>query len=345
MISAAGSGIDYLLPAPPAVGIPVQLAEGVHWLRLTLPLALDHINVWLLDDGDGWTLVDTGIALPVTSAQWGHLLGGYFRRKPITRILVTHYHPDHIGLAGHLARALECEVWMTRQSANIAQRLVFGGGPDSVAAIGGFCDLYGVPDREEYIRVISGEGYRKVVSRPPGQWHELRDGQLIDAGDRRWQVLVTGGHAPGHAVLFCEEGNILISGDQVLPSITTNVSFSPGVVSEPDPLREFLGSFERLEALPADALVLPSHGGVFRGLHSRLRQLREHHAGELDRVRDWCRTPREPAQVALMLFGKCAPGLHEVLAFGEALAHLEYLRRRKELSLSVEGGRAQYRLA
>ncbi len=341
----AEPGIHYLLPATPADGMPVQVAEGVYWLRLTLPLSLDHINVWLLDDGDGWTLVDTGIALPVTLALWEKLLEGYFRGRPITRILVTHYHPDHIGLAGHLARNLECEVWMTRTSASVAHHLVDGGTPDSTAEIGDFCDLYGFPDRAEYMRIMSGEAYRKVVSLPPRHWRELRDGQSIEAGGRLWQVLVVGGHAPGHAVLYCADTKILISGDQILPTITTNVSFSPGVVSEPDPLGEFLGSFDRLDALPADTLVLPSHGGVFRGLHSRILQLRNHHAGELDRIRDWCRDPREPWQIALKLFGKCEPGLHEVLAFGETLAHLEYLRHGKELTRDVEGGRVRFRLA
>lgn len=345
MSSVADPAVHYLLAAPPADGNPVEVAEGVHWLRLTLPLALDHINVWLLDDGDSWTLVDTGIALPVTLTQWEKLLAENFRRKPITRLLVTHFHPDHIGLAGHLAGTLGCEVWMTRATATIAQYLVDGCTPGSAVEIGGFCDLYGFPDRAEYIRIISGETYRKVISRPPGQWHELRDGQLIEAGGTSWRVLVVGGHARGHAVLCRADGKILISGDQILPTITTNVSFSPGIQSEPDPLREFLGSFDRLDNLPADTLVLPSHGGVFRGLHSRIGQLRRHHADELDRIREWCRVPREAGQVALKLFGKCEPGLHEVLAFGETLAHLEYLRHDQELTRSVENGRAVYRLA
>lgn len=341
----ADPGIHYLMPASPADGVPVQVAEGIYWLRLTLPLALDHINVWLLDDGDSWTLIDTGIALPVTLALWENLLEGHFRRKTISRILVTHYHPDHIGLAGHLARALECEVWMTGTSASVAHHLVTGGTPDSAAEIVKFCDLYGFPDQAAYMRIISGEAYRHVVSPPPRQWRELHEGQTMEAGGRRWQVLVTGGHAPGHAVLYCKSSKILVSGDQILPTITTNVSFSPGIASEPDPLCEFLGSFDRLDALPADTLVLPSHGGVFTGLHSRIVQLREHHASELNRIRDWCRDPQEPGQVAVKLFGKCEPGLHEVLAFGETLAHLEYLRYGEVLTRSVDDGRARYHLA
>lgn len=336
------AGLEYLLPAPPPDGIPVYAAPAVRWLRLTLPLALDHINVWLLDDGDGWTLVDTGIALPVTRAQWDGLLCESFDGKRIHRIVVTHFHPDHLGLAGHLGRELGCDVWMTAESAEIAHGLL-GGGAVDLAEVDRFCATHGFPDLAEYRRIASGTAYRDVVSEYPANVRELKDGQILESGGRNWRVRVVGGHARGHAILYCAADKLLISGDQILPAITTNVSLSPGVLFEPDPLGAFLDSFEHLATLPEDTLVLPSHGGVFRGLHTRIEQLRRHHHGTLERLVDWCGQPVDAWTLTLKLFGRREPGLHSVLAFGETLAHLEYLCRRGRLLRTESGDRTFYR--
>jgi glyoxylase-like metal-dependent hydrolase (beta-lactamase superfamily II) len=308
--------------APPA-GTTLTVAPGVRWLRMPLPFALNHINLWLVDDGDGWAIVDTGIATDETKAAWERIFTGALDGRRVTRLICTHYHPDHIGLAGWLTERLGVELWITETEWRF-------GYERSRARREGIHPL----TAEMYRRVgMSGDALTKVgiarsghyVSRVlpvPERHHRLADGMVLDLGGRSWRVIVGRGHAPEHACLYCPELDLLIAGDQVLPKISPNISLWPQDM-DPDPLGSFLASLETLrQAVPRTALVLPSHNLPFYGLHTRLDQLRGLHAERLLQVEAACDRPRSAAEILPRLFPRLLDRHQLGFAVGETLAHL-----------------------
>ena len=321
------------LPGP---GQALQVTPGVWWVRMGLPFALDHINLWLLRDHhggrDGWTLVDCGIDSPETRQRWEQVFDQVFQGLPLLRVVVTHMHPDHVGLAHWLTERFssdtaECRLWMSAadfQSARMGTIATSGVGGEGAAR---FFAHHGLTDPDALAKVRARRNhFSSLVPAMPSRYRRLLDGQSVDIGGQAWRVLVGYGHAPEHVSLHDAAGGVLISGDMVLPRISTNVSVSD-LEPEADPLALYLASIEAMRALPADTLVLPSHGRPFTGLHTRIGQLQAHHDDRLQAALDACRrSPHSAAELLPVLFHR-ALDLHQTtFAMGEAIAHLHLLQ-------------------
>lgn len=329
--------IDYLGGDVPGPGRKRTVAPGVHWLRMPLPFALDHINLWLMEDGPGWTLVDTGVAREEVKELWRGLLHDGLNGRPITRIIVTHHHPDHLGLAGWLHAEVGAPVWMTRTEWLTGTLL--HADADARQA-GRQVDLFrrnGLAEPLARRLAARGNRYRDLVSPPPPAYRRLADGEHVEIGPHAWRVVVTTGHAPEHACLYCEELGVLIAGDQVLPKITPNVSL-PVNEPEADPLALFLGSLADLRALPEGTLVLPSHGRPFRGLHGRIDQISAHHDARLDALLASCDAPRCAAELLTVLFKRELDDHQLMFAMGECLSHLRHLEVKGRLTRLTDAG-------
>jgi len=309
----------------PGIGELIQLADGVRWARLPVPGSLKHINIWVLDDGDGVAVVDTGLADPPSCDCWEALLSGPLGGRRVSRVIVTHFHPDHLGLAGWLAERFDAPLWMTREEWLFGRMLT--------------ADVRDAPPREalaywrgagwdeQRIEAEAAKGWGRfsaMVSPVPASFVRMRQGDLLGIGARQWRVVVGSGHCPEHACLVDEAGGLMIAGDQVLPRITSNVSLS---LSEPlaDPLGDWLGSIKKLKQLPANLLVLPSHGDPFTGLHARLDALADGHADRLDVLHSHLADPRRAVDCFGILFGRKIDDGNLGLATGEAMAHLRHL--------------------
>ncbi|MBD3893514.1 MBL fold metallo-hydrolase [Hydrogenophaga sp.] len=315
------------LPPP---GRALVLAPGVKWLRMSLPFALDHINLWLLrdtlDGRDGWSVVDCCIARDESRAQWEAVFENELEGLPILRVIVTHMHPDHVGLAYWLCERWSCLLWISATdyyAARVGSVSSTGFGGAGAAA---FFAAHGLSDPQslEKIRARSSY-YPNMVPQVPGRFCRLQDGQTLRIGGRGWRCISGYGHAPEHMALHCGELDVLISGDMVLPRISTNVSVYD-VEPESDPLRLFLESLEKYLPLPAQTLVLPSHGKPFTGLHERIGQLKQHHADRLAEVLQACQERACSGADILPLMFKRELDLHQTtFAMGETVAHLHRL--------------------
>jgi glyoxylase-like metal-dependent hydrolase (beta-lactamase superfamily II) len=326
----------------PEDGALAEVADGVFWLRMPLPFSLDHINLWVLDGGDHWAIVDTGVSSPAVAAHWRALLEGPLAGKPVGRLIVTHYHPDHIGLAGWLSRKCQLPIAASRGEFLLARVLtldVADNPPDDVIR---FYAGHGWPEPEVNRLRQSGWGnFARGVSRLPTGYQRLRAGDELMIGGRCWRVVVGSGHSPEHVCLHCEADGLLISGDQVLPRITSNVSVYP-TEPEADPLGDWLASIEALRAIPADTLVLPSHNEPFLGLHDRLDQLAADHLGKLDRLSRFLGQPRTAHGCFGTLFSRPIGSGELQMATGEALAHLNWLVRRGHARPLEDGNHRLY---
>jgi len=320
--------------ALPQPGTAMSVADGVRWIRMPLPFALDHINLWLLrdeiDGRQGWTIVDCGVSRDEVKALWEQVFETALEGLPVLRVIVTHMHPDHVGLADWLCRRWDAPLWMTMTDYAVARLWsrpatdAAGGGPGGEAAVAHFA-RHGLVDPEAQAQIRRRAAYYPdLVPGMPACFDRIMDGDRISIGGRDWRVIVGYGHAPEHASLYCDTLAVLISGDMVLPRISTNVSvfdYEP----QANPLPLYLNSLRRYDDLPEDALVLPSHGRPFRGLHERVAQQHAHHAERLAEVLDACVEPRSTMDIVPLLFRRKLD-LHQLtFAMGEALAHLHAL--------------------
>jgi len=331
MANARESELSYPLgDALPLPGGALELAPGVRWVRMGLPFALDHINLWLLrdeiDGRPGWSIVDCGICNEATQAQWEQVFAAHLDGLPVLRVIVTHFHPDHMGLAAWLTEKWQCRLWISATDFNLA-RLASGStvgmGGEAAAA---FFGSHGLTDPDSLAKIRGRASYYpSMVPAVPSRFRRLMEGQVLRIGGADWRCITGYGHAPEHISLFCADKGLLISGDMVLPRISTNVSVVD-VEPEADPLTLYLDSIRRLLELPADTLVLPSHGKPFTGLHARVDQLREHHDERLADVLQACRAkPCHAAELLDLLF-KRKLDLHQTtFAMGESVAHLNAL--------------------
>ena len=315
--------------ALPAAGSVREVAPGIGWLRMPLPFALDHINLWLLRDvregRSGYTVIDCGVATDVTRANWEQILAGPMDGAPVLRVLATHCHPDHVGLSGWLCDRFQAPFWLTAGEFGFARMMAAAlPGVDGPSAIPHF-ERHGLTDPAMLEQMRSRRSYYpSLVPKIPEAYTRLQDRQLVAIGDVRWRVITGFGHSPEHASLYSEALNVLISGDMVLPRISTNVSVF-AVEPEGNPLQDYLDSLGKFADLPDDVLVLPSHGKPFRGLHTRIDQLREHHAARLAEVLDACRVPVSAMDIVPIMFRRPLDAHQLSFALGEALAHLHKL--------------------
>lgn len=341
----------------PAAGHAVEVAPGVRWLRMSLPFALNHINLWLLRDQldgpggpvQGWTVVDCGIADDATRAAWAQVFASQLEGLPVLRVVVTHMHPDHIGLAHWLTQrwsrpataidaGFECRLWMSATdfaAARLGSRADPLMGGDAAAA---FVAAHGVTDPHTLAQIRARAGfYASMVPQLPAAYRRLMGGGVLSigsaqgAGHHAWHCLAGHGHAPEHIALHSPALGVLLAGDMLLPRISTNISVDH-LEPEANPLALFLASLERLRALPADTLVLPSHGHPFVGIHARVGDLRAHHEERLDDIRRVCaERPATAAELLPVLFRRTLDMHQTTFAMGESVAHLNYLWHRGEL--------------
>lgn len=341
-----GYPLQDTLPAPGGV---LDVAPGVRWLRMALPFALDHINLWLLrdtlDGREGWTVVDCGIANDATRAAWEQVFAQHLDGLPVLRVIVTHMHPDHIGLAHWLTERWttpehDCRLWMSAtdfNAARIACQSTTGFGGETAAA---FMASHGLIDPQALAKVRArGNYFSSMVPELPTRFARLMDGQVLHIGGRAWRCLVGHGHAPEHISLLRAAGDnadtdppVMISGDMVLPRISTNISVID-LEPEADPLALYLASLARLRSLPATTRVLPSHGRPFTGLHTRIDQLDAHHDARLAEVMAACtEAPCHATDILAVMF-KRPLDLHQTtFAMGESIAHLNALWHAGRLS-------------
>ncbi len=325
----------------PGVGETVEVAPGVRWIRMALPFALDHINLWLLrdriDGREGWTVVDCCISRPESRAQWEQIFATQLQGLPILRVIVTHMHPDHIGLADWLCRKWDAPLWISATDYHVARVLVQAGdtlaGGESAAD---FFAAHGLPEGEMLSTIRQRTSYfTTLVPAVPERFVRLMDGHPVRIGGRDWRCISGYGHAPEHIALFCEDlgwtlgersgRGVLLGGDMMLPRISTNVSVHAG---EPDAnsLQLFLDSLLRFLSLPEDTLGLPAHGKPFLGIHRRVGQLQEHHQERLAELLAACAERPMSAVEALPILFKRALDVHQMtFAMGETVAHLHYL--------------------
>ncbi len=325
--------LEYPFPTLPAPGETIEVAPGVHWIRMTLPFALNHINLWLLDDGEGVAVVDTGYDIDSTREAWDAILGRLGR--PVTRIIVTHYHPDHLGLAQWLAERTGAQVSMSLGEF-LAGHAVWNALPgynetDMVAQF----RRNGLDETRCQAFVSRGNAYRRGVPSLPASYRRLYGGDKLVIGGREWEVITGYGHSPEHSSLYCAEAGVLISGDMLLPRISTNVSVFAAAPDD-DPLGRFLASIRGFERLPEASLVLPSHGNPFRNIGLRVVQLIEHHDARCAELLAACAEPRSAGELLSTLFPRPLDTHQVMFAMGEAIAHLNHLEHKGEVR-KVEG--------
>jgi glyoxylase-like metal-dependent hydrolase (beta-lactamase superfamily II) len=316
------------LPEP---GETLEVAPGIRWIRMVLPFALNHINLWLLRDRidgmDGWTVVDCCIARDESRAQWEQIFETQLQGMPILRVIVTHMHPDHIGLADFICKRWNAPMWISATDYNVARLLTTAG--DSAA--GGemaatFFGAHGLTDPEAIAQIRARTNYyANLVPSVPDNYVRMLDGDIVTIGGHGWRCISGYGHAPEHIALYCDDLKLLLGGDMMLPRISTNVSVHAGE-PEANSLRLFLDSIVKFKALPADTLGLPSHGKPFTGIHRRVEQLQEHHRDRLAELMQACAEKPLSAAEGMPILFRRELDLHQMtFAMGESVAHFHLL--------------------
>ena len=328
--------LEYPYRDTPAPGATIEVAPGIRWISMPLPFKLDHINLWLIEDEGAWTIVDTGIGNDETRALWEKLLA---EPKPVSRIILTHYHPDHAGNAQWLCSRYGAELWMTQGEYLTAHAVHDGTAGYTTEAVLDVFRRNGL-DKERFGR-MSGRGnrYAQLVPGFPRAYRRVIEGDRLRINGNEWRAIVGYGHAPEHLSLYCEKLNVVIAGDMLLSTISTNVSVW-SIDPEGDPLRLFLASIARYRELPEDVLVLPSHGKPFRGAHERVAELEKHHQDRFREViNSLSEAPRSAGELLSVLFRRPLNAHQTFFAMGEAIAHLHYLyyAGRAKRSLGSDG--------
>ena len=328
-------------PDAPLPAKAIEVVEGVLWIRMPLPFALDHINLWLLRDRidgvDGWTLIDTGFGNPATRELWDEHFATTLQGLPLLRVIVTHYHPDHIGNAGWLLERVQGPklAWMTQGEFAIAH-LVLNEAVNSMKTFAPFFARHGMPADAASAQGARGNIYRIGVPDLPQQYRRIVTGDNVRINGRDWRVIVGMGHAPEHASLFCPSLNVLIAGDMLLPRISTNVSVGP-IEPDGDPLAHFLAAIAVYTRLPDDTLVLPSHGLPFIGIKPRVAALTEHHRARLAELHAAAAAAEAVTAHELLpvLFRRQLDVQQQFFAMGESIAHLNHLWHQRRLERIV----------
>lgn len=332
--------LDLFVPESPAPGTLTDITADIKWLRMELPFKLNHVNVWLIRDGEGWAIVDTGLGSAATQEIWDRVIDEHLNGAKITCVICTHYHPDHMGAAGWLVRKHKVPFYATLSEWSFGRMISLVGDDDYRQITTDYYSHFGLAG-ERYETVLEyGNHYARNVTPLPTQLNRLRQGDKLTIGGKDWLILTYGGHTPEHACLYNAGENIFIAGDQVLPFISPNISVS-FYEMEGDPLSDYLVSLRAMKLLPEKTLTLPCHGVPFSNLHMRLDQLEAHHAERLGAIMEYCSEPRTPAEVMDFLFPQALDPHQIMFAIGEAAAHANHLVGKKLLK-RVDGDMIKY---
>jgi glyoxylase-like metal-dependent hydrolase (beta-lactamase superfamily II) len=325
--------LHYPYSDPPAPATRQEVADGVFWLRMPLPFQLDHINLWLLRDGKGWAIVDTGFASEDVRGIWKRVLAEL--DGPITRLIVTHFHPDHLGMATWLMAETAAPLYMTTGEFLTAHAVWNEIGGHGARFMVEQFRQHGL-DSERLAKFEKrGSGYRLAVPGLPDRYERLQNRDKLTVGGRAWHVVAGHGHSPEHAALYCPELDVLISGDMLLPRISTNVSVF-AATPHADALGWYLASLADMgREIPACTLVLPSHGLPFTGVQARVEALHAHHDERLRALEVACEAPKSAAELLPTLFPRALDTHQTMFAMGEAIAHLNHLERTGRMSKSI----------
>ena len=313
-----------------------EVADGVFWVRMPMWGRLNHINVWVLRDYDGWTVVDTGLNREDVQKAWKVIFENHLDAKPVTRVIATHLHGDHTGNAGWICQEWGADLWMSRADFFMCKVMAADGPSDVPEDAIKFYRRAGFDEaRLDRYRERFGQFGANITELPAG-YQRIQEGQYIDIGGREWRAIIGGGHSPEHVCLYCPELKVIIGGDQIMPKITPNVSVNP---SEPmaNPLREFINSCNRFrEQLPPDLLVLPAHESLYEGLHERLIELVDWHEVALEKLYELCAEPKRAVDVFPALFKSEITDTSYFPATGESIAHLHCALERRILSVDED---------
>lgn len=320
----------------PEYGSVTEVADGVLWARMPMWGRLNCINVWMIRDYDGWTIVDTGLNREDVQDCWRTIFSNHLDGKPVTRVIATHLHSDHTGNAGWICQEWGCELWMSRSDFFMCKVMAADGPSDVPEDAIKFYRRAGFDEaRLDRYRERFGQFGANIWELPAG-YQRIQEGQYIDIGGREWRAVIGHGHAPEHVCLYCPELKIIIGGDQILPKITPNVSVNP---SEPNanPLRDFINSCARFrEVLPPNLLVLPAHESLYEGVHERLTELIDWHEVALEKLYDLCDEPRRAVDVFPALFKSKITDSSFFPATGESIAHLHCALERRMLTVEED---------
>lgn len=345
-MKTGSNGLSYPFDNRPNPGELIEVGPGIFWVRMPLPISLNHINLWMLEEQDGWTLVDTGMATEDTKALWEEIFSTHLNSKPVKQVIVTHMHFDHLGLAGWLVEKWGATLCMSRTeylSSRVIINEIKSDPPETTVA---FFRAAGVEESILDEFKVRFNNRSDFVSPLPSHYKRLTDNQVLQIGSLQWTVIIVEGHSPEHICLHCKSLNIMIAGDQILPRISPNISVRP---DEPraNPLHNFLRSCESLKnRLNKDVLILPSHGDPFYGVHLRLQDMINEHKKGLQDLLEFCSQPRSVAEVFPILFKSKINIGNMVIAVGEAVANLNYLVSSKELVVDLgSDGIARYKQA
>jgi glyoxylase-like metal-dependent hydrolase (beta-lactamase superfamily II) len=329
IVSSPESSIRYLGSTTPSAGDTLEIVPGIRWLRMPLPIDLNHINLWLIEDGDGCTLIDTGYPAESCTAVWNAIAHTLLRDRPLRRILLTHFHPDHMGCAAWLQNRFDVPVRIAARAIASAQLMVDGPSAGQRESMALYFTAHGMAGARAYLDSLAGMRRQSPVRLMPEFSQPLEHGEIVTVSDWHFEVIETDGHAVAHQSFFSAEPAVLISGDQILPTISPNIGLSDADWGL-DPLGAYLASLDLLERLPAHTIVLPSHGRPFRGLRQRIGDLRAHHVRDLAVLREQIAAPRTAFELMPALYGRELKGFNIYLGLHECVAHLEHLVQRGE---------------
>lgn len=324
------SELSFPFEKAPEPGALTEIATGVFWLRMPLPLALDHINLYLLEDVDGWWIIDTGIKSDITQTHWQTIFDTQLQGKPIKAVLCTHMHPDHIGQAGWLCDRWRVPLYMSLGEYFSAQCFIKTTAEDFSWQAEDYYRSTGLS--AEYFKQMKSNftGFKSIVEPLPNSYRRLEDNQQLTINGQQWRVVIGSGHSPEHVCLYCEALGVLLSGDQLIAGISSNVSVM-AIEPEADPLDRWLQSLETMNQFSDATLVLPAHKLPFRGARARVAQLQQHHAKHLQSLINACAEKKTAVQLLPVLFKRKLDDSVLIMALGECVAHLRYLCQQQRL--------------